>query len=90
MILEVCIMGWLTSIIIGAIVGWLAEKVMKFDEPWWKSTLIGIAGGFVGGWIASLLNIAVEGWISGIIFGLIGACILVFLYRIIKTKVLNK
>ena len=82
---------FIPTIIISAIIAWGAGKLMKFDEPWWKDILLGLAGGALGGWIASLMGVDSSGYVfRSIIFGIIGTCIIVFLYRLIKTKILKK
>lgn len=52
-------MGLLTWIIVGAIAGWLAGKVMKGKSMGLIGNIIvGVVGAIVGGWLAgTLLNI---------------------------------
>ena len=44
------IIGW---IIIGAIAGFLAEKIMKRDHGLLTNIIVGIVGGILGGWLLS-------------------------------------
>lgn len=45
-------MGILTSILVGAVAGWLADLVFKrFSFSLLVEILLGIAGGIVGGWV---------------------------------------
>ena len=34
-------MGFVATIIVGVLAGWLAEKVMKVDMPTWQNLLLG-------------------------------------------------
>ena len=42
----------LVAILVGALAGWLADKVFaRFSFSLWMQLILGIIGGFVGGWI---------------------------------------
>jgi uncharacterized membrane protein YeaQ/YmgE (transglycosylase-associated protein family) len=75
------IIGW---IIFGLVVGAIAKLLMPGRDPggWIVTILLGIAGSFVGGFLASTLmggGDTTAGWIGSII----GAMLLLFLYRLI-------
>jgi uncharacterized membrane protein YeaQ/YmgE (transglycosylase-associated protein family) len=74
------ILGWL---LFGLIVGAIAKFLMPGRDPggWIVTILLGIAGSFVGGFLASMLghNEQSAGWIGSII----GAIVLLFIYRLI-------
>ena len=75
------------AIIIGAIAGWLAEKVMKADMGLLMNIIIGILGALLFNWLLSLImGEALVGWIGSLIAGFIGACILIFLARMVRGK----
>lgn len=78
--------GWIATIIIGAIAGWLTEKIMKIDLGTIKSCGLGILGGVLGGAVLSLVNGSSEvgGWITGVLVSVIGACVIVWVYKKIK------
>lgn len=67
-------------IILGAVVGWLASRIMGRDEGFFASMAIGIVGSFIGSFISSLMTSGHSylslSW-SGFIWSLIGAVILV-------------
>lgn len=74
-------MGILTIIVIGAIVGWIASRVMGRDEGFIASILIGIVGSFIGSLLSRMLigsdqALLAFSW-SGFFWSLIGAIILV-------------
>jgi uncharacterized membrane protein YeaQ/YmgE (transglycosylase-associated protein family) len=79
-------MGFIWSLIIGGVIGWLAGLILGRDVP---GGIIGnIIAGFVGAWLGSLL---LGGWgpvIGGFYFipALIGAIALVFIVSLILGK----
>jgi len=75
------IIGW---IVFGLIVGAIAKLLMPGKDPggWIVTILLGIAGSFVGGFLAQTLmggNSQTVGWIGSII----GALVLLFIYRLV-------
>ncbi|WP_136807150.1 GlsB/YeaQ/YmgE family stress response membrane protein [Desulfosediminicola flagellatus] len=81
-------MGILSWIVMGLIVGVLAKFIMPGKDPggFIVTTLIGIAGAFVGGYIGSFLGLgAVTGLnLGSLLLAIGGAIILLILYRVIK------
>jgi uncharacterized membrane protein YeaQ/YmgE (transglycosylase-associated protein family) len=80
-------MGWIWSLIIGGIVGWLASIVMKADSQMGLigNILVGIVGSALGFWLAGLLGWASEGGglIGRMVVGVAGAALLIYLLRAI-------
>ncbi len=78
-------MGIIVWIILGAIVGFLANMIMGSREGLIGTIILGIIGAFVGGIIASALGFnGVNGLnIESIVFAVIGACIVVAIWRMI-------
>jgi uncharacterized membrane protein YeaQ/YmgE (transglycosylase-associated protein family) len=77
--------GLLWWAIVGLIAGFLAGKVMKgggFGVL--MDIVIGIIGALIGGWVFGLLGISAGGLIGSIIVAFVGACILLWLVRLIK------
>jgi uncharacterized membrane protein YeaQ/YmgE (transglycosylase-associated protein family) len=85
---------WLWIFIIGLIVGIIAKWLMPGKDPggFIVTAIIGIIGSFIGGWLASaVFGIGVGGTAEGagiggfwgLIFGVIGAIILLIIYRLI-------
>lgn len=77
-------MSWLYSIIIGALVGWLAGKIMKSDGGLLKNILLGWVGSIVGNFAANLLRISSDSLAGNILLSLGGACLVIFLFRLFK------
>jgi uncharacterized membrane protein YeaQ/YmgE (transglycosylase-associated protein family) len=69
----------LLLIVFGFVVGALARFALPGPDPmpWYATTALGLAGTFVGGIIARLLL----GTAGGFLFALIGAVLLLALYR---------
>ncbi len=80
----------LTSILIGALAGWLADKVFaRFSFSLWIQILLGIVGGFVGGWVLGNdleLVLGLPSIVSRVITSFIGALIVLGLAALIKGK----
>ena len=81
--MEHGIIAWL---IIGAIAGWLAGKIVEGSGfGLIIDIIVGIVGAFIGGWLAGALGISIGGGlISSIIVAVIGAVVLLFVLRLIK------
>ena len=70
-------MGWLWSLIIGGVIGWLAGMVMGKDVP--GGVIGNIIAGCLGSWIGNMLFPTMEPVVGGfaIIPSLLGAVILI-------------
>ena len=81
-------MGWLGAIVAGGIAGFIAEKIMKFDVGLLMNIVLGIAGALVVNIILNALGVPLfgPGFINYLIKGIIGACILIYGYRMIKAR----
>lgn len=82
-------MGWIISLIVGGIIGWLASIVMKTNAQMglvWN-VVVGIVGSMLGRWLfADILRIggayrAGSFSISGLLFGVLGAVLLIFILK---------
>ncbi len=80
-------MGWIMTIILGGLAGFIAEKVMKADMGLIANIVVGIIGAMVMNFILSSLGIITSG---GIIVWLItavaGACLLIWVYRAVRGR----
>jgi uncharacterized membrane protein YeaQ/YmgE (transglycosylase-associated protein family) len=76
-------MGWLYTLIVGGIIGWLASKVMKADAQMGvlANIVIGIIGSSLGFWVAGVLGFAAYGLIAQLAVSIAGAALLIFLVR---------
>lgn len=72
-------------LLIGLIAGWLAGKVMRGGGYGVVGDMIiGVIGALIGGWLFGKLGIATGGLLGAIITAFVGACLLIFLLRILK------
>jgi uncharacterized membrane protein YeaQ/YmgE (transglycosylase-associated protein family) len=83
-------MGILVWIIVGAIAGFVASKVLtgKGMGLLWD-IVVGILGAFLGGWLASLVGIPVSTGtftVSGLIAAFVGAIILLVVFRAVTSR----
>lgn len=76
--------GWIAAIIIGGVAGWLAEQFMKSNMGVFMNIILGIVGAVVANFILSLIGVALGGWIGYLIAGFIGACILIWVARLVR------
>ena len=76
----------LVIILVGAVAGWLAGRIVKgYGYGLLGNIVVGIVGAFVAGLIFPRLGLNIGGGIAGaIIYATIGAVILLFLIRLIK------
>ena len=78
--------GWIAAIIIGGLAGWLAEKIMESNTGVIMNIILGIVGAIVASWLLDILHIPLpfNAWINYLITGFVGACILIFVGRLIR------
>jgi uncharacterized membrane protein YeaQ/YmgE (transglycosylase-associated protein family) len=74
--------------VIGLIVGALAKLIMPGKDPGGiiVTMLLGIAGALLAGWLGQAIGWYKPGEGAGFIMSLIGALILLFIYRLFKGK----
>ena len=86
-------MSMLISIVLwllfGAVIGWLAGLIMKADKSIIVNIIIGMLGAIAGGFIASFLGFGSVGGtfsfnIINILISIGGACLLIFLARLLR------
>ena len=73
----------ITSLLIGALAGGIAGYIMNSRGGLIRNIIIGIIGGFVGSYVFGLIGISWEGILGTIGTSLIGACILIFLGKLL-------
>ena len=79
--------GWIMTIILGGLAGFIAEKIMKADHGLMTNIVLGVAGAIVlnliAGWV---FNIHWGGVIGQLVTAVIGACGLIYGYRMLKAR----
>ena len=81
-------MSFIWMIIVGLVAGLLARAIKPGSDPmgWIMTIVLGIVGAMLGGFVAGLIGINADGGFTGLIFSVIGAIILLFLYEMIMSK----
>jgi len=81
-------MHWLAVILIGLVVGALAKLIMPGKDPGGVivTILLGIAGSIVGTWIGRAVGWYQTDQSAGFIMSLVGAIILLAIYRLIRGR----
>jgi uncharacterized membrane protein YeaQ/YmgE (transglycosylase-associated protein family) len=76
-------MGFIISLIIGGIVGWIASIVMKTNAQMGlvANVLVGVVGSALGFWAFGLLGLAPSGGILRFVVAIIGAALLIFILQ---------
>jgi uncharacterized membrane protein YeaQ/YmgE (transglycosylase-associated protein family) len=78
-------MGLIATLIIGLIVGVIAKLLMPGKDPggFIVTTILGIAGAFVAKYIGQALGWYQEGQPAGFIASVVGAILLLAIYRLL-------
>ena len=81
-------MGIISAIIVGLIVGAIAKLLMPGKDPGGCiiTILLGLAGSFVGGYLGQVLGLYSPGQPAGWIGSVLGAMLLLLIYRLILGK----
>jgi uncharacterized membrane protein YeaQ/YmgE (transglycosylase-associated protein family) len=89
---EAIMLSLLWEAIIGLIVGALAKFLMPGKDPGgiFITMLIGVAGSLLATFIGSHVGLYQEGQRAGFIMSLLGAVVLLAIYRVIKGRMATK
>jgi uncharacterized membrane protein YeaQ/YmgE (transglycosylase-associated protein family) len=76
-------MGFIISLIIGGVVGWLASIIMKSNAQMGliANVAVGVVGSMLGYWIAGMLGFAAVGGIARFIVAIGGAVLLILILQ---------
>ena len=79
--------GILVSLLIGALAGFIASRIMNKGMGLLVCIIVGIVGGFLGSWIFSILGLtASETWWGQLLVGTAGAVVLLLILSLFKKK----
>ena len=76
--------GFFTMLLIGAIAGWIAERVTSSNHGILTNILVGIAGAFVGAKLAELAQVPVFGFWRTLLSASVGAILILFIWRAVR------
>jgi len=76
-------MGWIVTLVVGGIIGWLASKLMKTDKQMGviANVIVGVIGSSLGFWLAAMLGFAAYGVIAQWAVSVAGAAVLIFVLQ---------
>ena len=79
-------MGLIWTLLIGLIVGAVAKFLMPGDDPGGAviTIILGIVGSFVGTFIGRMLGLYAEDAAAGFIMSVLGAIVLLVIYRFVR------
>lgn len=85
-------MGIIITLILAALVGWVASKIMGTDAEmgWIANVIVGIVGGLVGTFLFGFISPATptDNGLSfwGIVVGVLGACLAIWIWKLISGR----
>jgi uncharacterized membrane protein YeaQ/YmgE (transglycosylase-associated protein family) len=69
------------SLLMGAVVGWIAGKLMNMEGGLLRNIVVGVIGSFVGSIVFGLLGFYAYGWFANLLVDVVGACLFIWLGR---------
>jgi uncharacterized membrane protein YeaQ/YmgE (transglycosylase-associated protein family) len=78
--------GFFAMLLIGAIAGWIAERVTKSDHGILTNIIVGIAGAFVGGKLAEVAQVSVFGFFRTLFSATTGAILILWFWRVLRAR----
>jgi uncharacterized membrane protein YeaQ/YmgE (transglycosylase-associated protein family) len=85
-------MSLLITLLLAGLVGWIASIIMKTDGQmgWVANVVVGIIGGLLGNWLLGFIAPATptdNGFsLMGIVVGVIGACLAIFVWKALSHR----
>lgn len=84
---EACNVHIITFLIIGALAGWLAGKIMSGGGFGLLGNLVvGIVGALVGGFTFDVLGVHAGGFLGNLVMATVGAVILLFIIGLVAAR----
>ena len=75
------LIGFVFSLLIGALSGYIAGRIMGSETSTGRNIVLGILGGFVGNLLFGLIGLSATGIIGNIIVSVVGACVCIWIGR---------
>ena len=83
-------MSLIIAILLGALVGFLANRILGRDSGFWWSTLTGVVGAFIGNLISYAIGGGQQAFLtfdlSGLLWSLAGAIIFVAILNAVQRR----
>lgn len=76
-------LGWIAAIIVGGLAGWIGSSIMKADTGLFLNIILGIVGAVVANSLFAMfgMDFRAGSWVAQGFAGLVGAVILIWVYR---------
>ncbi len=76
-------MNLIITLVIGAVIGWLASMVMKTNDQMGSiaNIVVGIVGAWLGAWLGGLIGVAPTSLVGSVLMSIIGAAVLIGLLK---------
>jgi len=76
-------MGWIWTIVVGGIVGWLASMVMKTNKQMGivANVIVGVIGSSLGFFLAGVLGFGAYGLVAQLAVAVAGAALLIYILK---------
>lgn len=76
-------MNLIITLVIGAVIGWLASMVMKTNDQMGAiaNIVVGIVGAWLGAWLGGLIGVAPTSLVGSVLMSIIGASVLIGLLK---------
>ena len=79
------ILGLILTVLVGALAGWLAGLIMKTSKKdFFANMVLGLCGGLAGSVILGVFGVNTSSYIIGLISSVLGACLLIWIFRCMK------
>lgn len=69
------------SLVMGALVGWIASRIMGVERGLLHNVAVGVIGSFVGSALFALLGFYACGWVANLVVSVVGACLFIWVGR---------
>ncbi len=80
--------GWVGTLVIGALAGWIAEKTTHTDMGLIRNIITGLIGSVIGGMLANVLGINMAEFVSGWFWGNLAVSVVGAIIFLIVLKML--
>lgn len=71
----------LGTLVMGALVGWIAGRLMDMEGGLLRNVVVGVAGSVVGSLVFGLLGFYAYGAIANLVVSIVGACLFIWIGR---------
>lgn len=78
--------GWIATIVIGILAGWIAERVTSRSHGLLMNLIVGLFGAVIGRFIAQGMGIAYTGWWASLLVSTLGAILLLVIIGAIRGR----